>query len=236
MLVLLVEDEVPLAKLVCEYLEDEGFETDHAVKGQQALQLIENQTFDVIILDINLPDISGFELCTQLRKQGINTPIIMLTARHSLDDKTQGFLAGTDDYLVKPFAMQELVMRLHALQQRANRSDKIQRGKLQLEVSQHKAFIIDNDTSHEIVLTPDEWRLLLLLSRENKVVSREKILQHLWPDDNGTDDGLKMLIFRLRKALKKTLEDTPLTSVKLTENMIEIKTVRGVGIRLEYQE
>ena len=235
MLVLLVEDEVPLAKLVCEYLEDEGFETDHAVKGQQALQLLESQTFDVIILDINLPDISGFELCTQLRKQGINTPIIMLTARHSLDDKTQGFLAGTDDYLVKPFAMQELVMRLHALQQRANRSDKIQLGKLQLEVSQHKAFIIDNEIQHEIVLTPDEWRLLLLLCRENKIVSREKILQQLWPDDRGTDDGLKMLIFRLRKALQKTLEDAQLVSTRLTENVIEIKTIRGVGIRLEYQ-
>ncbi len=236
MLVLLVEDEVPLAKLVCEYLEDEGIETDHAIKGQQALQLLENQTFDVIILDINLPDISGFELCTQLRKQGINTPIIMLTARHSLDDKTQGFLAGTDDYLVKPFAMQELVMRLQALQQRANRSDKITLGKLQLEVSRHKALLVDNDTQYEIVLTPDEWRLLLLLSRENKVVSREKILQHLWPDDNGTGDGLKMLIFRLRKALQKTLQGAQLANAKLTENIIEIKTIRGVGIRLEYQE
>jgi DNA-binding response OmpR family regulator len=70
------------------------------------MQLLENQIFDVIILDINLPDISEFELCTQLRKQGINTPIIMLTARHSLDDKAQGFLAGIDDYLVKPFAIQ----------------------------------------------------------------------------------------------------------------------------------
>jgi DNA-binding response OmpR family regulator len=227
MLVLLVEDEVPLAKLVCEYLEDEGIETDHAIKGQQALQLLESQTFDVIILDINLPDISGFELCTQLRKQGINTPIIMLTALHSIDDKAQGFLAGTDDYLVKPFSMQELVMRLTALSQRANRSDKITLGKLQLEVSRNKALILGD----EISLTPDEWRLLLLLSRENKTVAREKIFDQLWPDSIGTDDGFKMLLFRLRKTISLTLE-----SAQLPDDTLQIKTVRGIGLRLECGE
>ena len=100
MFVLLVEDEVPLAKLVCEYLLDEGIETDHAVKATQALQLLEEQSFDVLILDINLPDMSGFELCQLIRQRGLNIPTIMLTARHSLEDKEQGFRAGTDDYLV----------------------------------------------------------------------------------------------------------------------------------------
>lgn len=228
MFVLLVEDEVPLAKLVCEYLLDEGIETDHAVKATQALQLLEEQSFDVLILDINLPDMSGFELCQLIRQRGLNIPTIMLTARHSLEDKEQGFRAGTDDYLVKPFAMQELVMRLKALQQRGNRSDKIQLGKLTLEVSKHKALINDGSERYEIVLTPDEWRLLLLLSRENKTVSREKIFEQLWPDDSGTDDGLKMLLFRLRKTLSHTL-----ANAKLDDKVLEIKTIRGIGLRLE---
>jgi len=231
MLVLLVEDEVPLAKLVCEYLEDEGFETDHAVKASQAMQLLDKHDFDVLILDINLPDMSGFEFCKLIRERGINIPTIMLTARHSLEDKEQGFMAGTDDYLVKPFAMQELVMRLRALKQRANRSDKIQLGKLQLEVSQHKALINDKQAQYEIILTPDEWRLLLLLIRENKTVAREKIFDQMWPDGSGTDDGLKMLLFRLRKTLSLTLE-----RAQLSENTLQIITVRSIGLRLEYRE
>lgn len=231
MLVLLVEDEVPLAKLVCEYLEDEGFETDHTVKASQAMELLDKHDFDVLILDINLPDMSGFEFCKKIRQRGINIPTIMLTARHSLEDKEQGFLAGTDDYLVKPFAMQELVMRLRALSQRANRSDKISLGKLLLEVSQHKAFINDKKTQYEIILTPDEWRLLLLLSRENKTVAREKIFDQLWPDGSGTDDGLKMLLFRLRKTLNMTLQNG-----QFSEDTLQIITVRGIGLRLEYSE
>ena len=213
---------------MCVYLLDEGIETDHAVKATQALQLLEEQSFDVLILDINLPDMSGFELCQLIRQRGLNIPTIMLTARHSLEDKEQGFRAGTDDYLVKPFAMQELVMRLKALQQRGNRSDKIQLGKLTLEVSKHKALINDGSERYEIVLTPDEWRLLLLLSRENKTVSREKIFEQLWPDDSGTDDGLKMLLFRLRKTLSHTL-----ANAKLDDKVLEIKTIRGIGLRLE---
>lgn len=231
MLVLLVEDEVPLAKLVCEYLQDEGFETDHAVKASQAMELLDKHDFDVLILDINLPDMSGFEFCKQIRQRGINIPTIMLTARHSLEDKEQGFLAGTDDYLVKPFAMQELVMRLRALSQRANRSDKISLGKLQLEVSQHKALINDGKAQYEIILTPDEWRLLLLLSRENKTVTREKIFDQLWPDGSGTEDGLKMLLFRLRKTLNVTLQNG-----QFSEDTLQIITVRGIGLRLEYSE
>lgn len=225
MLVLLVEDEVPLAKLVCEYLAEEGIESDHAIKGQQALQLLEQHDFDVLILDINLPDMSGFDLCKQLRARGINIPTIMLTARHSLEDKEQGFLAGTDDYLVKPFAMQELVMRLGALQQRANRSDVIQLGRLNLEVSKHSARI----DQVELALSPDEWRLLLLLSRENKTIGREKILDHLWPDGLGSDDGLKMLLFRLRKTILSTLQQA-----NLREETLQIKTIRGIGLCLEY--
>lgn len=115
MFVLLVEDQIPLAKLIIEYLEEEGFECDHGANKQQALHLIGQHSYDVIMLDVNLPDGSGFDVCRNYRAQGINTPTIMLTARASLADKSQGFDAGVDDYLVKPFAMEELVMRLRHL-------------------------------------------------------------------------------------------------------------------------
>ena len=227
--VLLVEDELTLASLVCEYLENQDYMperivVDHAMKGQQALALIEENTFDVLVLDINLPDMSGFQVCKTLRQRGINLPTIMLTARDSLDDKAQGFSAGADDYLVKPFAMAELVMRLQALQQRGKRSHQLQQGELLLAIDDHKASI----AGFELSLTADEWRLLVLLVRADKVLSRNVIMMQLWPDESGTDDALKMLIHRLRKTIQKTLQQG-----QLTEDTVTIKSLRNVGVVLQ---
>jgi len=227
--VLLVEDEMTLASLVCEYLENQDYMperivVDHAMKGQQALTLIEENTFDVLVLDINLPDMSGFQVCKTLRQRGINLPTIMLTARDSLDDKAQGFSAGADDYLVKPFAMAELVMRLQALQQRGKRSHQLQQGELLLAIDDHHASI----AGYELSLTADEWRLLLLLVRADKVLSRHAIMLQLWPDESGTDDALKMLIHRLRKTIQKTLQQG-----HLAEDTVSIKSLRNVGVVLQ---
>jgi len=227
--VLLVEDELTLASLVCEYLENQDYMpecivVDHAMKGQQALTLIEENTYDVLVLDINLPDMSGFHVCKTLRQRGINLPTIMLTARDSLDDKAQGFSAGADDYLVKPFAMAELVMRLQALQQRGKRSNQLQQGELLLAIDDHKASI----AGFELSLTADEWRLLVLLVRADKVLSRNVIMMQLWPDESGTDDALKMLIHRLRKTIQKTLQQG-----QLTEDTVTIKSLRNVGVVLQ---
>ena len=227
--VLLVEDELTLASLVCEYLENQDYMperivVDHAMKGQQALALIEENTFDVLVLDINLPDMSGFQVCKTLRQRGINLPTIMLTARDSLDDKAQGFSAGADDYLVKPFAMAELVMRLQALQQRGKRSHQLQQGELLLAIDDHHASI----AGYELSLTADEWRLLLLLVRADKVLSRNVIMMQLWPDESGTDDALKMLIHRLRKTIQKTLQQG-----HLAEDTVSIKSLRNVGVVLQ---
>lgn len=202
MLILLVEDEVELAKLVIEYLESEGITCDHSAKGLSALTLIESNEYDVIVLDVNLPDINGFEVCARYRQQGFNTPTIMLTARSSIDDKSQGFGSGVDDYLVKPFAMAELVMRLHALNQRGKRSSIIKLGALHLNVSDKQAYIHQGLKDQVLSLTPEKWRLLVFLAkRKDEVISKLLIMNHLWPDGSATEDALKMLVSRLRKAL-----------------------------------
>ena len=121
MLVLFVEDESSLAALVMEYLAAHDVECDYFSNGLTGLDRGLEQAYDAIILDVNLPGMNGFEICKTLREKGINTPCIMLTARHSLEDKTSGFESGTDDYLVKPFAMQELLMRLKALVSRSKK-------------------------------------------------------------------------------------------------------------------
>lgn len=143
MLVLIVEDELDLARLIIEYLEDEGFECDHAARASEADILITQNHYDVIVLDVNLPDGNGFDVCKRFRSNGINVPTIMLTARSSLEDKSKGFASGVDDYLVKPFTMKELVMRLNALSQRGKRSDQIQVGRVLVHVSQRKAFVAE---------------------------------------------------------------------------------------------
>ncbi|MGR6872982.1 response regulator transcription factor [Pseudomonas sp. HK3] len=223
MFVLLVEDEIEFAALTIEYLESEGIVCDHAVKGSAALTFITDNEYDVILLDVNLPDMNGFDVCRQYRKQGINTPTIMLTARSSIDDKSAGFTVGVDDYLVKPFAMQELVMRLQALNQRGKRSSLIIKGALQLNVADKQASIHNVSVS----LTPDEWRLLCLLAMNNATLSKAKIMNHLWADDSGSEDALKMLVSRLRKVLRNTLDINQFDS-----NLIQIETIRGVGLRL----
>lgn len=228
MLILLVEDEIEFAKLVIEYLEGDGISCDHSAKGLPALTLIENNEYDVIVLDANLPDISGFEVCSQYRQQGFNTPTIMLTARSTIDDKSQGFDAGVDDYLVKPFAMAELVMRLNALNQRGKRSSIIKLGALSLNVSDKQAYIHKDLNAQVLPLTPEESRLLLFLAkRKNEVVSKNTIINHLWPDDSAADDALKMLVSRLRKALRNGL-----ARHELDHHSIQIETIRGIGLKL----
>ena len=116
--VLLVEDDRDLAASVADYLALEKICVDHAYNGQAGLQLVTSNRYDVLLLDLMLPQIDGLRLCEKLRQQGIDIPVLMLTARDTLDDKVAGFRAGTDDYLVKPFAMEELIMRVRALAKR----------------------------------------------------------------------------------------------------------------------
>ena len=116
--VLLVEDDIDLATTIVDYLEIESIECDHASNGVMGLNLIERNQYQMIILDVNMPKMDGLTMCKTLRERGIDTPVLMLTARDSLDNKLEGFAAGSDDYLVKPFAMKELVARVKVLAKR----------------------------------------------------------------------------------------------------------------------
>lgn len=216
--VLLVEDDLDLADTVIEYLELEGIRCDHGANGMAGLQLAKEGGYQVLLLDLNLPRLDGLSLCQQLRNSGDDTPILMLTARDGLDDKLAGFEAGTDDYLVKPFALQELVVRLEALARR--RSGQVRK----LSCADLEMNLNDKTVSRggsKIKLSPKGWRLLeALLRAAPEVVSKQDLEQAVWRDDIPDSNSLKVHIFHLRKAI-----DTPFASPLL-------QTIPGHGFAL----
>jgi len=218
MLVLLVEDETDLAELVIDYLETEDIECDYAADGLMAASLIEQNQYDVIILDVTMPKLDGFSLCRQLQQKGITTPIIFVTVRDQLDDKLTGFELGADDYLTKPFELDELVARLKVL---ANRKHAVQP---HFELDD---LVIDYDlrevrrSEQLLALSPTQWQLLTLLAKYSpQVVDKVTIEDHIWPDQEANKDMLKTLVFRLR-----SIVDGP-------EQKTLLHTIRGAGICL----
>ncbi len=216
--VLLVEDDLDLADTVVEYLELEGIRCDHGANGMAGLQLAQEGGYQVLLLDLNLPRLDGLSLCEQLRRGGDDTPILMLTARDSLDDKIAGFESGTDDYLVKPFALQELVVRLKALARR--RSGQVKK----LSCADLEMNLTDKTVSRggtAIKLSPTGWRLLEVLLRASpEVVSRNDLEEAVWNGDIPDSNSLKVHIFHLRKAI-----DAPFFSPLL-------QTVAGHGFAI----
>lgn len=216
--VLLVEDDLDLADTVVQYLELEGIGCDHGANGMAGLQLAKEGGYQVLLLDLNLPRLDGLSLCEQLRRSGDDTPILMLTARDGLDDKLAGFEAGTDDYLVKPFALQELVVRLEALaRRRSGQVRKLFCADLEMDLSAKTV------TRNDIILklSPTGWRLLESLLRASpEVVSRQVLEEAVWGDDIPDSNSLKVHIFHLRKAI-----DVPFSNPLL-------QTVTGHGFAM----
>jgi DNA-binding response OmpR family regulator len=219
MLLLLAEDDRDLAAAIMDYLDLENISCDYAPNGQIALErlLSAQQHYDVIILDINMPFINGITLCQTLRAKHIITPCLMLTARDTLNDKLLGFASGADDYLIKPFAMPELVVRLQALCRRHQATPHVQIADLVLDVVRHQAY----RAGELLALSQSEWLLLLSLARASpQIVSREQLEDCLWPDGAPSKDALKMALYRLRHIIDEN-SHTPL-----------VQTVRGVGVAL----
>jgi DNA-binding response OmpR family regulator len=216
--VLLVEDDLDLADNVVDYLELEGIRCDHSPNGMAGLQLAKEGGYQVLLLDLNLPRLDGISLCEQLRKSGDDTPILMLTARDGLDDKIVGFEAGTDDYLIKPFALQELVIRLKALaRRRSGQVKKLCCGDLEMNLTSKTVV----RGSKNIKLSPTGWRLLEVLMRASpEVVSRSELEEAVWEDDIPDSNSLKVHIFRLRKVI-----DSPFTTPLL-------QTIPGHGFAI----
>jgi len=208
MKVLIVEDEPKLAGFIKKGLEEQAWEVDVAFDGQMGSSLALSNPYDVIVLDVNLPKINGFELAALLRRENILTPILMLTALGTLNDKLAGFESGADDYLVKPFEFQELIVRLRALQKRnsENRptSNVLKIADLELDLNER----IARREGHRIELTAKEFGLLEYFMRNRgRVVSRVDIAEKVWDIhfDTGTNT-IDVYVNFLRKKIDREFE------------------------------
>ena len=209
---LLVEDDIDLATAVIDYFELEGIQCDHAANGVVGLNLIEANRYHTIILDLNLPKMNGLSVCESMRAKGIDTPVIMLTARDTLDDKIAGFAKGTDDYLVKPFAMEELIVRVKALSRRkSGQVTRLTACGIELDIDRKEATA----DGQKLKLSPTALKVLEALLRESpNIVSRESLMQEIWGDDKPESNALKVHLFNLRKQLDSAGKEGVLRTIK----------------------
>lgn len=220
MRLLVIEDNRDHAANLADFFEPIGYGLDFAYSGAAGLELAVKSDFDLIILDVNLGDMNGFEVCRQLRAQhSINTPILFLTARDGLDDKLEGFSCGASDYLVKPFSMLELQARINAQAKRPAPIDQsvLTVGGLSLDLTTHRCW----RDAKAISLNPSEYLLLKLLMQASPgVVSRQHISETLWSDEPPDSDVIRIHIYQLRGKIDKPFD------------CALIRTVHGVGYRL----
>lgn len=207
---LIVEDEEKVASFIKKGLFTQGYDSVIAPTGREALDLFESQKFDLIILDIGLPDLSGLEVCEQIRKTNAQIPILMLTALGSVSDKLSGFEVGTDDYLVKPFDFMELLVRIKALLKRSNEKMKDQDDILKvadLELNLHQKVAIR--AGKVIALTAKEFSLLEYLMRNRgRVVSKLDIAEQVWDIDFDTGTNfIEVYVNYLRNKIDKGFTD-----------------------------
>ena len=222
MKILVVEDDQRIADAIAEDLTDQHHVVEVAYDGQEAWELLEVFSYEVILLDIMLPHIDGITLCRKLRSQGVSTPILMLSARDTVNDRVGGLDSGADDYLVKPFSLEEVSARIRALMRRGNSClpPVLEWRDLRLDPSTSEVFYQDRP----LILTPKEYHLLELFLRHNRrVFSPAQILEHLWSYEQFPEEAtVKVHIRRLRQKLK---------SVGAPSDLIE--TIYGLGYRLK---
>jgi two-component system OmpR family response regulator len=221
--ILVVDDEKSISDLISTSLRFVGFDVRTAATGSEALTVAEEFKPQAVVLDVMLPDLDGFEVCRQLRSEGLNIGVLFLTAKDGMEDKVAGLTIGGDDYMTKPFSLEELVARLRALLRRI--------GIVEIDTDDEKIRFADlelNEATHEVhrggqllEMSPTEFQLLrYLLINADRVVSKSQILDHVWQYDFRGDAGIvETYISYLRKKIDSF--DPPL-----------IHTVRGVGYRL----
>lgn len=216
MRILLVEDEPTLSDQIALALKESDYAVDCCDNGRDAVYLGESEPFDAIILDLGLPQIDGLTVLKQWRSKGISTPVLILTARDGWHEKVAGIDAGADDYLSKPFHMEELLARVRALIRRAtgNASSTLQCGPVQLDTRSAKVTV----NGHPIILTSHEFKVLsYLMHHQNQVVSRTDLTEHIYAQDFDRDSNtIEVFVARLRKKIPTEL----------------IETIRGLGYRL----
>jgi two-component system, OmpR family, response regulator len=220
MRILVVEDELKMASLIRRGLVEEGHATDVTPSGEDAVWMAQAHPYDVVVLDVMLPGLSGFETCRLLRNAGVWTPVLMLTARDAVDDRVAGLDAGADDYLTKPFSFAELVARLRALARRGGveRPAQLAVGDIVLDPATRQAWRGDT----EIHLSPKEFALLeAFMRRPGQVLSRLQLLEHAW--DFAYENRSNVVDVYVRYLREK---------IDRSFGTDSIETVRGVGYRL----
>lgn len=216
---LIVEDDLSVARFLKQAMTEAGYRTQVANDGITALDLAKSAEFDLILLDVMLPGVDGFEICRRLRASKVMTPILILTARDTLEDKIEGLDSGGDDYIVKPFQIGELLARARALLRRGVPSPTVlQVGDLTLDPASRKAV----RAGKTVDLSATEYALLEYLMRNaGRVLTRSMILEHVWEYDfDGNDNVLDVYISYLRRKIDRT------------HSTVLIHTVRGVGYRM----
>ncbi|MEQ1709919.1 MAG: response regulator transcription factor [Hyphomicrobium sp.] len=221
MKILLIEDDAGIGRFVSNGLRANGFDVDWLRVAEPALRRLQATSYSAIVLDLMLPDADGFDYCRQLREIGISTPICMLTARDSLDDKLEGFRAGADDYVVKPFVIDELVARLKAMMRRdanASAGNRITVGPLAIDLLAREAKM----EGLTLDLTRREFDVLVFFAQNaGQAITRERLLQTAWGTDGDvTPNTVDVYVGYLRRKLKAA-GDTP-----------TIVTIRGIGFKL----
>jgi two-component system, OmpR family, response regulator len=221
---LLVDDEDNLRSMLQAALQHHGYDVHPVAGGREAMAAVPEVRPDLIVLDVMLPDLDGFEVCRRLRSEGVRTPVLFLTARDSTDDKVRGLTLGGDDYLAKPFSLEELVARIDAVLRRAGatRDNGVLRcADLEVDDDAHRV----RRGGEEVSLSPTEYNLLhYLLVNQGRALSRSQILDHVWHYDFGGDSGVvETYIGYLRR------------KVDSVEPRL-IHTIRGIGYSLRAPE
>ncbi|MEX1286818.1 MAG: response regulator transcription factor [Acidimicrobiia bacterium] len=215
---LVVDDEESLVEMLAAALRFGGYEVETAMAGYDALRAVRRAEPDLIVLDVNLPDVDGFEVCRRLRRDGVAVPVVFLTARDDADDLRTGFRRGGDDYLTKPFSLEELGLRIEAILRRtgtaAEAANRLVCGDVTLDDDAHRVWVGDDEVS----LSPTEFRLLrYLMANRDRVLSKGQILDQVWEYDfDGNANVVETYVSYLR------------TKLAAAESG-RIHTVRGVG-------
>ena len=222
MRLLLVEDEKRMAQALCEILRQEKYEVDHYANGLDGLAAIESNIYDIIILDVMLPGMNGYEVAKKARQNGIRTPILMLTAKAELDDKVTGLDSGADDYLTKPFMTKELLARLRALGRRnINTVDgTLCYGDISLDTN--ACTLLCTATGQSVRLSEKEYRILeYLISNQGQILTREQLAVKIWGFESEAEyNNVEVYMSFTRKKLS------------FVGAKAEIKAVRGIGYEL----
>ncbi len=222
MRILLVEDEKRMAQALCELLRLEKYEVDHYANGIDGLAAIESNIYDIVILDVMLPGMNGYEIAKQARNKGITTPILMLTAKAELDDKVTGLDSGADDYLTKPFMTKELLARLRALGRRTLgvTDNTLSFGDIILDT--HTFILSCTANGQSVRLSEKEYRILeYLIANSGRILTREQLAVKIWGFESDAEyNNVEVYMSFTRKKLT------------FIEAKTEIKAVRGIGYEL----